>query len=347
MKILVRPADLVADRQAIIRTIARDLNPQSDDRRYEWMYLNNPDGPARVWLAEDGSGGDLIGMASAFPRRMEYLGQELLGWVLGDFCIAEQHRTLGPAIQLQRAIVSGVDSGMADLFYDFPSRAMIAVYRRLGIPVSGEIVRFAKPLNCDRFVRERVPFRWLARPLSSFGNILLSLRDHARPKSSSFSIVDVQHKDFEGAFTSLWEEAKSRYGMAVRRSDQYLNWRYTQIPFGQYEMVMAYRQKNILGYAVLTRDATAGSLIDCIEGAEPKVASGLVRFMAERLRKQGAETLSMSVLQGNWWASELEDLGFSPRESSPFVTYLSSRTRERLGYGGAIQSIVMPGDRDC
>src|SRR5271169_5680802 len=105
-KILIREGDLQADRAMLIDAFYRHLTPLSDDRRYDWLYHENPDGPGRVWIAYDADEQKVIGSGSAIPRRITVDGSELLACIMADFWIDPQFRTLGPALQLQRACMS-------------------------------------------------------------------------------------------------------------------------------------------------------------------------------------------------------------------------------------------------
>src|SRR5438067_1465189 len=100
MNIVVRRADLDQDREPIIETLLHHLTPRSTAARYEWLYRSGPHGEARAWVATDTESQRIIGVAAAFPRRVRSEMGESLAWVLGDFCIDKQYRSLGPALQL-------------------------------------------------------------------------------------------------------------------------------------------------------------------------------------------------------------------------------------------------------
>src|SRR5690348_14005419 len=110
MAIVVSRADINNDREIVIRTLRRYLNDQIDERRYEWLYCSNPFGDVRAWLAFD-EDGEAVGAAAAFPRPMLICGQQRLGCVLADFCVSQRHRSLGPALQLQRECLAGTRTG--------------------------------------------------------------------------------------------------------------------------------------------------------------------------------------------------------------------------------------------
>ena len=130
MPIVARQADLNADRDALVRFCYENLPIHPDAERFDWLYLDNPFGPARTLIASDDTTGEMIGIASAFPRQFWIEGRRERAWILGDFCVSERFRSLGPALTLQRKCMASLPSG--EIWYDFPSRKMLAVYQRLG-----------------------------------------------------------------------------------------------------------------------------------------------------------------------------------------------------------------------
>ena len=163
------------DRGIIIDVLARYLTPVSDDRRFQWLYLNGVHGAPQAWLAVDADGDAIFGAAAAFPRCF-YLGNdEMLGWVLGDFCLDPQYRSLGPALQLQRACLGVMEINPGAFCYDFPSGSMVAVYKRLGFSVTGKMLRLAKLLRVDRKVKEMIENPAARRVVRSVGNTFLKM----------------------------------------------------------------------------------------------------------------------------------------------------------------------------
>src|SRR5580698_76996 len=149
----------------------------TDSHRFRWLYRDGPFGPARVWLAFDGSSQSPLGMAALFPRRGYIGGEEVLGCVLGDFCISEHYRSLGPAIQLQRACLALIESGEFAFSYDFPSKSMLGVYRYMGVNPTDECVRLVKVLKAEDRVREMVTIPVIAKALTAAADFALRLSD--------------------------------------------------------------------------------------------------------------------------------------------------------------------------
>src|ERR1700757_4297980 len=105
----VREANLIDDRPILVRFTKSYLRPDADDRRFEWLYRENPFGPARAWIACD-KHDNPIGMEAIFRRLMLCNGDVVPACVLGDFCVSPDHRSLGPALQLQRACLQAAQS---------------------------------------------------------------------------------------------------------------------------------------------------------------------------------------------------------------------------------------------
>ena len=138
MAIYVRQASLIDDERILTGLAQRYLNEDADERRFRWLYRENPFGPARAWIAYE-KDNEAVGMAAVFPRRMYCDGVAVSGCVLGDLCIATKFRSLGPALQLQRACLACARSGEFALAYDFPSTTMLGVYRHLGVGAGGKV----------------------------------------------------------------------------------------------------------------------------------------------------------------------------------------------------------------
>ena len=60
----VREADLREDRQVMLDLLHESLPQHGGADHFDWLYLRNPAGEARAWLAED-QVGEPIGVAAA------------------------------------------------------------------------------------------------------------------------------------------------------------------------------------------------------------------------------------------------------------------------------------------
>jgi hypothetical protein len=318
MSLVIRPAHLESDQELLVDTLVCHLNPLCDSIRFNWLYKNNPHGPARVWIMSDTTNGTIVGMAGAFPRRV-YIGlREATCWVLGDFCIHEHYRILGPALQLQRACLADIHPEMIAFSYDFPSASMLAVYKRLHIDPLGNICRFAKPLRVDRKIEELVRIPILVSLLKWVGNLALALQDRRHRDTRELAIV--LHEGWCGEeFSLLARDVGGQYGVCVQRTAEYLNWRYVANPLVCCEILTVRCHGVLVAYAVFTQSGEDAMLMDLFGVRELEVISTLVESLIKLLRKRCVITLSAPLLESHPWMALFQRLGFRAREKSPVV----------------------------
>jgi hypothetical protein len=345
LNISIRQADLQSDRALLIDTLLRYLTPHSDGRRFDWLYKNNPYGQAQVWLAIDSDNNAVVGASSAFPRRIYVKGVEEIAWVLGDFCINDRYRSLGPAVQLQRTCLSEIDCGKVAFCYDFPSTSMMAVYKRLGIRAFGEMLRLAKPLRMDRIIKKVIKSARIASALSIAGNSLMELYGRKRKGGRLWTIAT--HEGYCGEeFSTLAKEIGGGYGVSILRSADYLNWRYLANPLHRYELVTARRDNCLIGYAVFTHRGEDADLVDLFGHEDSTVISDLVDSVVALLRARGVITLNAPMIESHPWVPLIERLGFSVREGSPIVVYVPHSAASTLSMFEHVKWFIMNGDRD-
>jgi hypothetical protein len=343
MPIHIRRANLEYDRQALIDMFRRHLTPRSDEQRFEWLYRNYSQGVARAWVACNDSNGEIAGAAAAFPRKMYFCGIERIGSVLGDFCMDEKYRSLGPALQLQRACLEGALESPSEFCYDFPSQNMMAIYRRLGAQQTQTLVRWAKPLRVERKLAGRIRSKLLAGGLALVANAVLARRGWKGKKSTC--TVTLHQGPCGEEFNTLDRELRATPGVRAVRSAEFLNWRFLSHPGTVHEILTARRRGTLTGYIVFTRDVEDAAITDLCSVEEPAVIARLLWGAVERLRQCGAVTVSLNAGDMHPWNRLFERAGFRRRDSSPIVVY----TRPGAAVSGAdFQQnwYVMRGDRD-
>lgn len=345
MNIVVHPANLELDREVIIDTLFRHLTPASNGLRFDWVYRHNPHGQAQVWIARDTDSGTIVGTAAAFPRRMYVKGREQLGWVLGDFCMHGQYRSLGPALQLQRACLGEVSSGRMAFCYDFPSPSMMAVYRRLHVKPCQRMLRLAKPLRVDRQVGNLVKSPGIARRLSAVGNAVLASCDR-RSKPQVPSRITLHHGECGEEFSALGTEVGQRYGVCIHRSAEYLNWRYLANPLWRYEMLTARSHGNLQAYAVFCQAGQDAILVDLFGLETPAIISALIHALVAILRQRSIVTVNVPISESHPWVPLLQQLGFRAREASPVIVHASTRSPTPCAVLDDRRWFLMYGDRD-
>jgi len=346
MDLVVRHADLVNDCEQIVELQRRYLTERADLQRFNWLYRDNPFGQPRVWVTEESTSRAIIGAAAAFPRSL-YIGlKKKIGWVLGDFCISEQYRSLGPAIQLQRACLEGLGIEGNAIWYDFPSSHMLAIYKRLKVIQSQQMIRFVKPLKVDRKVRALVKSKFFQRCLNMVGNLALNVSD--RRVQSPSGLTFQQHVGECGPeFTELSEVIGGSHGNCLERTSAYLNWRYCHNPLDCCVLVTARKEGILKGYAVFTETGADTHILDVFGVRDSDVMVGLLDHIVGRVRSGPCETVVVSIVDHHPWIPFFQSVGFKPREASPIILAgfpLESECQTKENQHMSL--LLMQGDRD-
>jgi hypothetical protein len=345
MKVTIRPADLEGDRRSLIGLYREHLNPHMDEVRFDWMYSQSPHGKASAWVLVVEETKELMGAAAAFPRQMYAHDNEIRGYVLGDFCIHPALRTLGPAVQLQRACLEGVAATPGALWYDFPSDAMTAVYRRMGLVAQTSFVRLAKPLRADRALAGKVKSRPVRRLIGAATNSALRTRDSLRRRDRGAQIA--RHEGACGyEFTKLALEAQKSGEVYVANTAEHLNWRFLANPFQQFDILAARSESALLGYVVVAHEGNDARIVSFRSLDDEHVGRDLVLSAIDSMRALGVETISASLLAQDPRIGVFEGLGFRRRESRPVVFSALSRASSEGAENSEAPWHLMDGDRD-
>jgi hypothetical protein len=318
MTITIRPGDLDTDRDAAIGLFTRCLNPAYDARRFAWLYEENPAGPGRLWIATDEKTGETVGTAAAFPREIYLEGREATGWVLGDFCIDERYRSLGPALMLQRRCLDELAAGPGALFHDFPHPRLLPIYTRLQVGSPRLMRRLSRLLRVDDKVEQLVGSSPLGRGLSAAANAVLARRARG-PRAAA----DVETALLEGPcgpeFSELADKVSADYGTCVRRSAEHVDWRYRRNPIRPHDIVTVRQDGRLAAWAALSQDGGAGALVDLFGTPDEALLATAAQAAVAELGRRGCATASVLLLHSHPWIALFRRLGFSPRESSPVI----------------------------
>lgn len=336
MGVIVREAILPDERDALIEALREYLNPKTDLARFSWLYENNPHGKATIWTAIDQHTGTLVGSSSVLPRYFYISGARTLGCVFADSWTHPAFRFLGPALSLQRACLNSVTSGQLSFGYDFPQKSMIAVYRRLRIPVADELITFEKLVSLDRLVRKRVRPRFLASTVAQVANALLAVTDFRMRRKSTLDIEFV-NGPCGTEFDQLASSNADQFGVQVARTADYLNWRFVKHFHNRYEIVAVRRNGRLSGYMIALDDETCSqfNVMDFLVGSDPHVWFELLTTAIQLCCERKRSVLSLSVLSRDIRSAALIQAGFRERRRIPYIEVFSPGS-DRDGCAGRL-----------
>lgn len=298
------------DHVELLRGLWDAVYPGMFDPRFAWRYRHNPAGPARVWVAV-ASTGQVAGAGAVFPRILNVQGRCSLVGLPGDFLIAPNHRTLGPALMLQRRICAEAVSGWVEFLYGFPNLASEPVFRRLGYAVLAQRTRWVIPVRSKPLLRRLPGGRRWAPVAAAAIDLGLSLIGRIRARLTRVRVET--SKTIDGEFDALWQRLRNRYPFSVERTGEYLRWRYVDSPLGPYMILKAVRPSGeLVGYAVSRQTGETTDVCELI-GENVDALQAMTAALWGIARRAGSERLELIAGKASADSTLRSRVGFTER----------------------------------
>jgi hypothetical protein len=337
-------ADAAADRASVLEvwstreSVSRTADVERE--RYDWFYLANPQGLARVSLLFAGDG-SLVGSIGVGQRLLFMKERALSAGVLVDFVVDRRHRTVFPALMLQRA---SRERALAHLsvVYGLPNPSAQAVCKRLGSQLTLSIPRFARVVRTRAFLERMLP-RLLAAPLAG----LIDLLDRSRVRAQLLraGLRGEWLDRFDERFDDLWAALDRRHLCIGVRDRPFLEWRFGRKPGHRYE-IFAVRQvadPRLRMYFVCERSGPTLTIKDCLGvGSAIEQKSALLLLVAAA-RRLGVDSVDGYLHGTRALRTALARAGFRVRSHRPFFALMGEPLRE---WGADCEWVITQADED-
>ncbi len=145
-------------------------------------------------------------------------------------------------------------------------------------------------------------------------NVRQGVNDFPQSNRASLAGTDLQFENisgFDSNFDDFWDSIKGKYAITVARTSSYLNWRYANHPYLDYTVLVAKKDRQIVGF-VIWRIESAGHfsiarIIDFISQDEWEDA--FLQKFAQEAKEKGA-VLADFMFSGRYYHQALQSLGF-------------------------------------
>jgi Acetyltransferase (GNAT) domain len=320
MNLAVRRASLIDDREEIIDLLNRNFE-EGQEKRFDWRHLSHPAGPAWCWFVYDRDSHKTIATAAVFPRQMFVDGKLVVCGQVGGFAVEATHRSLGPAVLMQRTTFEPADSGALAFCYDTPphDRGM-STFVRLGIQPSCEVTRFALLLRSDEYLQNRLGNGTWTRAAIAAGNLVLRTKPFHRtaPSIPGLEISGFERR-FDEEFTFLDSNFSTSGMVRASRSAENLNWCYRDNPGSDFRVLVARRSGELLGYVVYLVYRNRVAILDVFGREISQIGRALIDALAEISRKEKRVLLEAFCSDQSELKSLFMDSGFQAREKAARV----------------------------
>jgi hypothetical protein len=283
------------------------------EEKFRWYYIGNPQGQGAALLLTADGGAEPVGAVGLGVRRFSVMGKLARATIFVDLAVDKKHRTLFPAMMLQRA-ARRYSREHFDFAYGFPNHNAEGVFVKMGYRRTVRMKRLVRVLHHARYVERVIP----STRLAGLGGLVLDqlarLRDvfHVAPGSGT---VDLQWADdVDDRFDRLWQKARVTYPVVGYRGADFVRWRLLRSPARRCRLAMLVDRQTgeLRAYAAIARDGKVADLVD-IFGA-PESLFVLLLLLGPELRRAGYESASLRIGAPVWITDLLGRVGFQVRE---------------------------------
>ena len=336
------PAVLALDRADILSIWASGLaNAGRQAAKFDWFYLGSEAGEPLVALLRHGGTGRRVGVAAAGPRRIEWAGRETLAGVLVDLSVVPEHRSLFPALMLQRALQAAVPAKLA-MLYGFPNPRAVPVFSRVGYRKSLDVGRRVRVLRTGRYLRRKLP-GVVASVLARVLDAALAVRDEARWPSSR-KIRAFWSDAPDARVDALWAESPRGRGPVGVRDARFLRWRFEGMPGGAFLYLnLESPDGRLLAWFVGEPEGDFLTIRDFwTRRGDDAIDAPVIATLLRQARGAGYAAVCVEFGGSARIVHAFEAFGFSERSRRPFFTYFGNAA----GTEPAASSYVTSADED-
>lgn len=317
--------------------------------RYRWLYQDNPAGEALLCLLQDGGSHEILGSNALFPRPLRHGSRRFRGGIAGDLMVLRSHRSLGPAVQLQRAMIGYCGEADLQLPYGFPNKKSAPIMQRVGYQKVGAMVEWVLPLHSAYYLQKHIRQPWLRRPLAVVLDLVLRLRPGPFKWGFDKPRNCYTTNTFDACFDDLWSRIASRYSLVGEKSASFLDWRYRRCPSGTRRafVVKSTEGERLDGYVIFSIVDKRAHIADFAHDAEHLDLDELLKRFIHAQRQAGMDAISAPMAASTDITRHFERRGFRARgEMNPLMLFIPPGVD--LAPGSLLEGpwYLVPGDND-
>ena len=292
--------------------------------KFDWFYDACPDGAPLVELLRHEASGQWVGACSAGRRHMYFQGRRLGSAILVDLVVTPAHRSLGPALMMQMAMVQRVRGDLA-LLLGFPNPRAASLFKRIRYSNFKSIARHVRVLRHRRYLQSRMP-SWAAAPCGLALDAASRVRDAARrgfgrlPRTQWSERVDPRMDE-------LWRRSLPKSMLTASRDAAFLRWRFDESPLAatRHLLVLDPAGTGLLAWFTTVRD---GHLLHVRDFWSVDAESGMPACCIDALlaaaRRDGASAVSVEMATSAGRLASWASRGFVERNARPVFGYWSA-----------------------
>lgn len=329
-----------SDRELVQRILreyfASTPGGESVETRYPWLYLDNPHGVARTYVALTSDDGMPVGITSLFPRAVQVGEREVTGAIGGDAFVTPRFRRRGIVTRLHRLALSGLDARLSFMFGP-PEPNNLKALLQAGARLTGAVRRYRRPLGITSLGRLGVALE----PARGIVERLLE------PKSPGLTLVPLGGQP-DPRVDDVWHRVSAAIardgGVSPVRDATFYAWRFGLAPTKGTRAFLALKDGAAIGaFAVYKCNDGPAGIVDVT--CTPHRLRSVLRAALHACRGASSVDIQIHVPSPHFEATLLS-LGFVPRAKKAFQVQSNDMCVSRESITRASAWHYMWGDGD-
>lgn len=284
--------------------------------KFEWEWLNTPEGWGSMWLLVDNDTDKIIGHHGLIPMKFSVYGKTILAGKTENTVMHPQYRGKGIYYPFEVRFVEEAKERFQLLFTTAGVAEQGTVRIKLGYATVGSYAHYIKATNRSHLnivlantMAQRIPNKLTATMLISAAR-LASLA--LMPAFSKRGTIDESIKleqihtieTIADELDKFWERNKDKFGITPDRNSQYLKWRIFDNPNVNYEFFLAVKQGDTVGYLITKTSKEMGikgaSITDIMaDDNNEMIFSSILQKATEIFEEEGIHIIHFSTLSSD------------------------------------------------
>lgn len=286
---------------------------------WSWEYKDNPFGNLIVVAEHDGR---VVGHEALVPAYMKIGDRIVRGSQAVDLIVHPKFRRQGISLAIGKMLAMEAEKEGIDLSYGFPNKLSHYGHLKFGWFDVAKVSQLVKPLNMSNipnlFARyktvkilamhkaTRTASRYMLQAFLAANSFFSKTFNQTRENDDDmFENMHVRTVEtFDKRIDDFWKNISKNYSVIVIRDREYLNWRYPQKPNAGYTVLLAEKDSEILGYAVLRcmnkEGLKLGYIVDLLASpANRGVTQCLILSAIRHFKNEKADLVACRILKNN------------------------------------------------
>lgn len=231
-------------KKAILALRLRVFNePSYDENRWEWQYIQNPQGKSHINIAVDQNDATILaGHYAVIPYRLKWKNENILAVQSLDTFTNPDYLRQGVFVELAEKNYQDCLHENVEIVFGFPNQASYPGFvKKLSFIDPFGFKVFKKTLRLGHFTNRFIKNKFLSQiPLAS------------KNTSHPFIIKEITKLGIE--LNSILDKFNNIFPFMIFKDLSYLKWRYENCPDRDYKKFAIYNNNEILGFYVLGFD---------------------------------------------------------------------------------------------